>query len=388
MIALDESRKVKRIEIINFMNHVHTVLDLADGMNVITGGSDNGKTAILRALYSVYLDKHDSTWIRHGEKEYTIRLTFYNGDIFEKTKGKNNIVKMIPFGEEPKSAQSYGKDLPLEYKHFIGLIPETSDGPLPFSMQKKDLFLVDKSGATLGQEISVLLQVDDLEKGAANLKKDLTKFNTQIKELDSDKETFEIELENYVDVDDKIKISEQLDNILTDYKRVSDLAEAKQRTINDCLDVLEENRLVKKLLKKTKNIYDLLERELVDIENLQNILKDKSQLIDAAIEVQANIEQNEKNKKISEHFINGELGKVVDKIIVLETTITDKNTVLDEVELIEEQSVEIENHLQKLKNKIQEYDNRIQELEQEQKTTKVLCSSCNGEGYVSLTKGN
>ena len=66
MILSNNDRKIKTIELINFMNHVNTKIDLADGINLVTGSSDNGKSAIMRALYSVLLDKHDSGWIRDG----------------------------------------------------------------------------------------------------------------------------------------------------------------------------------------------------------------------------------------------------------------------------------------------------------------------------------
>ena len=103
MILSNNDRKIKTIELINFMNHVNTKIDLADGINLVTGSSDNGKSAIMRALYSVLLDKHDSGWIRDGEKEYTVKITFMNGDTFERTKGKKNVLSMTPYGGETKT---------------------------------------------------------------------------------------------------------------------------------------------------------------------------------------------------------------------------------------------------------------------------------------------
>ena len=38
--------KIKKIDLINFQSHKFTSLDFADGLNVIVGPSDNGKTSI------------------------------------------------------------------------------------------------------------------------------------------------------------------------------------------------------------------------------------------------------------------------------------------------------------------------------------------------------
>ena len=39
------------LSIENFQSHEHSFLEFSKGINVITGSSDSGKTAILRALY-------------------------------------------------------------------------------------------------------------------------------------------------------------------------------------------------------------------------------------------------------------------------------------------------------------------------------------------------
>jgi len=368
------------------MNHVNTKINLADGINLMTGSSDNGKSAILRALYSIFLDKHDSTWIRHGEKEYTIRITFFNGDIFEKTKGKTNALSMIPANGEARSISSYGKDMPIEFKNFLGIMPETSDGPLPFSMQKRDVFLIDKKEVALGQELSVLLQVDDLEKGAANLKKEMTKHNTQIKDHEETKKTLLDELEKYSDVDEKTLIAEKLETILEDHKLTSELLDSKRRTINFLNEILDEANVVKKDHKKTKKIFNLLSSELVEIDNFQSIVNEKNDLLDSAISIIDSIEQLKKDKKISQEFISGSIGIVVNDITTLNSSIVDKKSIIDDAEETQDEISSTNQSISNIQKKIDEYEIQIEKLLETQRISKVICSSCDGEGYITVIK--
>lgn len=54
---MNKKRKIKSIIIKNFQSHANTELELCDGVNVILGNSDVGKTAILRALGWIFLDR-------------------------------------------------------------------------------------------------------------------------------------------------------------------------------------------------------------------------------------------------------------------------------------------------------------------------------------------
>jgi exonuclease SbcC len=386
MILSNNDRKIKTIELINFMNHVNTKIDLADGINLVTGSSDNGKSAIMRALYSVLLDKHDSGWIRDGEKEYTVKITFMNGDTFERTKGKKNVLSMTPYGGKTKTAQSYGKDMPEDYRKFIGYIPETSDGPLPFSLQKKDVFLVDKKELSLGQEISVLLQVDDLEKGASNLKKEITKYNSQTKDLQADRQKLETDLEQYADLDRKLKLVEDLDKILSLHKDLSDLINRKRSTLAFCRDIYNEVLSINVRLKQVKNVYKLLSTELVEIENQQSVVDDKNSMIDNAISLVDRIEEIEKNKIVANEFVNGVLGQTVNKIVEIGKLISEKREMLDEVSSINEETQSINGSIDNLQSEIENYDKEINILLEKQKTTTSVCPTCDGDGFVTTYK--
>ena len=41
---------IERLELIDFESHKNTVVDFSQGLNIITGNSDAGKSSLLRAL--------------------------------------------------------------------------------------------------------------------------------------------------------------------------------------------------------------------------------------------------------------------------------------------------------------------------------------------------
>ena len=56
---------IKSIHLRNFQRHKKLDIDLSEGVNVIVGPSDIGKTAILRALYWLRFNRPLSTEVLH-----------------------------------------------------------------------------------------------------------------------------------------------------------------------------------------------------------------------------------------------------------------------------------------------------------------------------------
>ena len=80
-------RKIKSLQLINFLNHEDTHIDFSDGLNIITGSSNSGKSAITRALHAVFWNETDNEYVRRGAKFYKIIVVFTNGDKITKIKG-------------------------------------------------------------------------------------------------------------------------------------------------------------------------------------------------------------------------------------------------------------------------------------------------------------
>lgn len=79
-------RRIAEVEVCNFQSWLHAKFSLTDGLNVIVGPSDNGKSALLRAIrWCLYNEPNGSTFITGADdeqragKECRVTITFTDG---------------------------------------------------------------------------------------------------------------------------------------------------------------------------------------------------------------------------------------------------------------------------------------------------------------------
>ena len=84
---------IKRIELVNFMSHEHTVIEPSDGLTVLIGPNNCGKSAIVNAL-QVLCNNGKSTYVlRHGAKECQIVVETDAGDSIRWSRKKSGSPK-------------------------------------------------------------------------------------------------------------------------------------------------------------------------------------------------------------------------------------------------------------------------------------------------------
>jgi peptidoglycan hydrolase CwlO-like protein len=91
---------------------------------------------------------------------------------------------------------------------------------------------------------------------------------------------------------------------------------------------------------------------------------------------------------VSNEFVEGSIGILVDEIVDLDNEVKNKQSLLDDIDEIKEQQKHADISISDLKTKIENYNKEIKILEEQLKTTKEICSSCDGEGFVTIYKAN
>lgn len=86
--------KLVSLTLENFQCHKHLEVDLRSRLVSITGPSDVGKSAILRALRWVCLNEAPDDLIRQGAKQSTVTLVLSTGDVIQRIKGTSNFYKL------------------------------------------------------------------------------------------------------------------------------------------------------------------------------------------------------------------------------------------------------------------------------------------------------
>jgi len=116
-----EKAIIERIEIRDFENHVHTVIDdLSGGFSLIRGMSNSGKTAIIRALRLVVYNEWDPKSLRIGCKNCVVEVTTQRGTV-RVTRGKDNLWEITPKDSKTESFSSIGKAILPQAAEILGM---------------------------------------------------------------------------------------------------------------------------------------------------------------------------------------------------------------------------------------------------------------------------
>jgi chromosome segregation ATPase len=154
------------------------------------------------------------------------------------------------------------------------------------------------------------------------------------------------------------------------------------------LSLRDDYRKINKSLKNYQKIYNLFDVELVGIEEVQAVYEDKKTIVQSYKDYTKNIQNLNTQILVSNEFVEGSIGILVDEIVDLDNEVKNKQSLLDDIDEIKEQQKHADISISDLKTKIENYNKEIKILEEQLKTTKEICSSCDGEGFVTIYKAN
>ncbi|MGV8073174.1 MAG: ATP-binding protein [Syntrophobacteraceae bacterium] len=147
---------IKRITVENFMAHKSTALNLAEGVTVITGPNNSGKSALVEAVRSIAQNPPSRTAIRHGEKSAIVRVELESGEIVEWERTEKTALYRIYKAQEDEDASSpetyakFGRIPPDDIRVLLRLDSvETEAGEVDIHIgnQRYPIFLLDQSGS-------------------------------------------------------------------------------------------------------------------------------------------------------------------------------------------------------------------------------------------------
>ena len=305
------NRHIKSIRIKDFQNHEDTHMTFAPGLNVITGSSDSGKSALFRSLMVAYLDDFSKYQVREGKKNTEISIEFVNGDYLKRTKGALNEIEYQYHNQDLVKHTKFAKNIPSDYLDFVGVMPKTSTSALPFAMQAERYFLIHLSDEAIPKEISKLLGIDDLEDAATLLNSENNKISVDIKKLVSEIGTTKTKLEPFQNLDERIEKFNELKNLIEEYENLQSEID-KTKEFNQSY-IKAFNRCVACINEKEKNeTLELFYNENIPILTKQyNEIKDGLSLIE---NISTKVDQFKDIDKRYNHFLEiaeGEVGQLI-----------------------------------------------------------------------------
>ena len=291
---------ISDIYLVNFQSYQDSHFTFSKNVNLITGSSDSGKTAVIRAIsWVLFNDYTTDLLIRKGYKKVEVKIIFNNG--YYITRGRygsknyyyvqtNNYEEYVNFGKEiPKEIE----DIFLFKK--VNIINDKYN--ILISSQLENSFLLSESDSSKANAIGKLVNVDILDNASRNVSKEVRALNSEmnfVKKIISEKET-DLKKYDYLDYF-KIKLdnlSEIYANLESDSKRLNsfEIIYNKQNELNkrisnghkylekfNTLDELEEiiNKLTSNYKKSIiyEELFIIFSKILLEIRDNNSILKE------------------------------------------------------------------------------------------------------------------
>ncbi len=298
---------IRKVTIENFQSHEKTEMEFDNGLNVIVGPSDQGKSAVIRAIKWVLFNQpRGAEFIRHGAKSARVEVEISNGYrvIREKSSSRNRYTVVDPNGET-SIFEGFGNEVPEEVRKAHGVakvvIDTDRDVSLNVGEQLEGPFLVSETGAVKAKAIGRLTGVHIVDKATRQCINDIKKENqiesrckNEIKELD-------VKLKMYEHLD---LLEERIRNREKNIREIENIVNALQR--------LDSIRTRLSFVNYEISVQSEMAKKAVNIPDIKGIIDDleiKVHRIDRIKSLKDGLGEMEKDLRESELRLNL-LGKV------------------------------------------------------------------------------
>lgn len=175
---------IRKLEIENFQKHSRLELNFTQGVNVIYGHSDSGKSCVRRAIEWVCQNQKIDSVRKGNTKLTTVRITLHDGTIIERQRSASINRYILNKGEEDIVFDAIGKTIPDEIKDVLKLEPINIDGEDIYLNSGPQLalpFLFDRSPTFRMKLFNKLTGNDVLDKLFVQFNKDILSIGREHK---------------------------------------------------------------------------------------------------------------------------------------------------------------------------------------------------------------
>jgi predicted ATP-dependent endonuclease of OLD family len=158
---------IKSLTLHNFESHRYSSLSFAEGVNIICGSSDSGKTALLRALRWCLINRPLGddivSWKGVSDGKETSVQLITSTDTITRSKGKQEEYKL-----NTTEFHAFNKEVPQEILQALN-IDDTN-----FKTQFESHFLLSSTAGEVAQHFNKVARLDKIDLSTANLNKWIT----------------------------------------------------------------------------------------------------------------------------------------------------------------------------------------------------------------------
>ena len=263
---------IKSLKLINFQSHKESQINFDEGLTVILGQTDQGKSSIIRALkWVLYNEPRGTDFITAGCKLCRVMLEMEDGSlIIRERDGQRNRYILKKDGEE-QIFEGFGNSVPLEIIRAHGIpkiyIDRDATSAVNLAEQLEAPFLISESGSNRAKALGRLVGIHIIDAAQRTTLKDLVDAQQQHKLLDKDITTLKDELQSYKDIKvlaEKIScLKETLENLKQKRFRLTKLAQIRQDLEPANYEIKKNESIILKL-----NFIDAAEKNIMFIDAL------------------------------------------------------------------------------------------------------------------------
>jgi len=234
-------------EIKNFQSHKDTKVDFCNGVNVIVGKSDSGKTAVLRALRLVIENKPAGTAFINNESESCKVSISDDSNIVSREKGRKLENKYEINGEILKA---FSQDVPAPVKNILNFHDVNTQ------WQMDPPFLVSMTQGECSKYLNEVMNLDLIDSAISKIQSETRSLSADMKASCSQKEQLQESLKKLSWVDsidmyiEKLETREMaLAKIESDICEIEEIVGAVEKfgSCKDLVDMTKEFNDIEKL---------------------------------------------------------------------------------------------------------------------------------------------
>ncbi|MCY9334067.1 AAA family ATPase [Bacillus spizizenii] len=227
---------ISRVQLKGFQSHVDSDIRLGSGLNVITGPSDSGKTAVLRAVrWVAFNEPAGEAFLNRAVGETEVSITLETGQVITKRRRKGKTSYLLQQNEDDEGSLFEKSEVPEEVKAILGIRKETFgdfETTLNFAYQLDAPFLISETASAGAKVLGKLAGTAAVDMAVKSVNKDTIAARNERSRATQDIEKINGELLKFAGVDEA---KEQLE--LAQY--VLDEAERKIERLSELKSLLE-----------------------------------------------------------------------------------------------------------------------------------------------------
>ena len=249
---------LKRIEIRNFESHKHTVIeDLSDGISLIRGESNCGKTGIIRALKLAAYNEFDPRSLRVDEAKCEVIVDTDKGRVRVVRGPKINMWEVTPLGQPPLVFDKVGKQVVPEAAKIVGLnVVRLGDVDIPVNImdQLESHFMLasignqDASGSIRAQVIDEISGLSGIEGVIKDVSLDNHRLGREVREIEEQMEQTRSQLHDEQSLQIEDSLLAEVERILNESEAYAKEAESAGEYLSCYQSILAEIVETKKQL--------------------------------------------------------------------------------------------------------------------------------------------